>query len=229
MLQNYWITFANINSYVQFGLFKLFQSGVDCIVSLSLTAWLSGCLLCKLKYKEWDVNGWLWGLWRTPAWYRYILVKQKNICSCDLSYFLMVPYAKNREQSMWPFVFLFARSARLHAPHSFKMHLKSQTSTVAIIRRSVWGAPVKMSCLLAKMLFKKKKKKKNSTETSKNAFETTNHAKRQKGWISFAFFQSKSRREHLWESSELKGPMYCLFITETCRSSLIMSLITVST
>lgn len=52
-------------------------------------------------------------------------------------------------------VFLFAHNAQLHAPHSFKMHLKSQTSTVAVIRRSVWGAPVKMSWLLAEMLFKK--------------------------------------------------------------------------
>lgn len=104
------------------------------------------------------MNGCLWGLCRvcmkTPAWYWYILVKQKNICSCDCSYFLTVPYAKNREQSMWPYCFLFAHNAQSHAPHSFKMHLKSQTSTVAVIRRSVWGAPGKMSWLLAKMLFK---------------------------------------------------------------------------
>lgn len=64
-------------------------------------------------------------------------------------------------------VFLFAHNAQLHAPHSFKMHLKSPASTVAVIRRSVWGAPVKMSWLLAKMLFKKNKQK-TATETNKN-------------------------------------------------------------
>lgn len=50
--------------------------------------------------------------------------------------FLIVSNGNNREQSMcssfYSSTLVFAHSAHLYTPHSFNMHIRSQTSAVAI-------------------------------------------------------------------------------------------------